>query len=727
MNILEFLKKSIAGEISVAEQEDFLRSKSDVTAEELAYAVKFLLGEMSQKITLKGAIDVCGTGGSGLTRINTSTIAAFVLASMGIKIAKHGNKAASGRFGSFDLLEEIGVDLEKSPTQIEREFGESGLAFLYARNFHPVMRHFAEVRTKIGKPTFFNLLGPLLSPTNVKRQIIGTAFKDKMQLIAETCKMLGKEKVYVVCGEDGLDEVTLTGETYVTELNNGKIRSYTIRPEDFGVKRCKFKDIEGGDAEFNTNLTREIIEGECDSRHLDLVLVNCALALKLCDYKGGYEAAYDAVKNGVTLRHYLHHVSPNILTEIVASKKPTGITKRGLKPSSRDFHRAIKTGGPSVIAEIKRKSPSKGLICKGKFSPVKIALDYEKNGASAISVLCDEKYFGGSFDYMREASESTDFTPILCKDFIIDESQIYKARKYGADAVLLIAGILTTHQMNRFINVASSLNMDVLCEVHDSHELKKALKTLAKIIGINNRDLKSFQVDLDTTRELMKHIPKDRLVVSESGISSKKDVPDVDGVLVGTSLMGGKKITDLVRPKLKVCGVRSVKEAKFCEDAGVDFIGLNFVPTSKRCISFEKGKNICKKVHNVYKVGVFQNQTLSEIKKISKYLDFIQLSGDEDLDFMKKLDKPVISSRFPEYCAYILFDGPVPGSGKTFDLKKIRHYKGPYFIAGGINTKNIDTFIKLNPLGIDIASGIETNGKIDLKKITFILNKLKKC
>ena len=687
-----FLKKSIAGELSISEQEQFLRSKKDISSTELASAVKFLMKQMPKKANFPGAIDICGTGGSGLSRINTSTISAFILADLGVKVAKHGNKAASGRFGSFDLLEKLGAE------------ARDNLLFLYAREFHPVMKHFAQVRTKIGKPTFFNLLGPLLNPANTKRQIIGTAFKDKMQLIAETCKLIGKEKVYVVCGEDGLDEVTLTGKTFVTELNNGKIKNYTISPEDFGVEPAKFDEIKGGDSDFNVKIALDILDGKCKSRHLDLVLINCALALKLCGKVKSLEEGY-------------------------------------LKPSDRDFYKALKAGRTSIIAEVKKRSPSKGMICKTGFSPAKIAKNYEKQGADAISVLCDKKRFSGNYKYMLQARENTDFTPILCKDFITSAHQILKARRHGADAVLLIASDLSEKEIKKLYRVAKRLNMDVLCEVHTLKELKKVLKTPAKIIGINNRDLRTFKIDLNTTREIAPHIPKNKVVVSESGMFSRKDIPkNVDAVLVGTALMQGTPLTHLVTPKLKICGIKTIKAAKFCEDAGVDFIGLNFVPSSFRKISFEKAKKICEKVRYIKKVGVFQDQKLSEINKLAKHLDFIQLCGNEEVEFIKKCKKPVIKTiavgklsdlkkayKYLPHVASILLDGPKPGSGISFDFNLLKNIKYPFFIAGGINLINLDSALKLNPLTVDIASGVETDSRIDPRKIHLILNQLKSC
>lgn len=748
MNLLTFLKKSISGHLSAEKQIEFLNSKMDITPKELSGVVLFLQKQIAYKPHLKNAIDICGTGGSGLDRINTSTIAAFILAKLGVSVAKHGNKAASGRFGSFDLLEALGAAFNADVATIERQYEKEKLAFLFAPFFHPVMKNFAEMRKNIGKATFFNLLGPLLNPAFPKRQIIGTAFRDKMRLIAETCKLLGKEKVYIVCGEDGLDEVTLTGRTFVTELSEGKIKSYTISPADFGIEKAAFSESAGGNGKFNTKIALEILEGRCKTRHKDLVLVNCGLALKLAGkvktLKEGYEMAKMAID------------APNILLQIVEHKKievakrrkkhPVDEFLNNLSPSNRYFAAAIAGKGLSLIAEIKKASPSAGKVHIKNFDPVAIARKYERAGASAISVLCDEKFFQGNLNYMKKVAENTFKTPILCKDFIIDEYQIYEARKYGADAILLIAAILTSEQISKYIKIAKSLNMAAICEIHTLEELEKVLKTPAKIIGINNRDLNTFKIDVATTSKIAGRIPAGKIVVSESGFSTKADLQklpkNVDAILVGTALMKGGNVNEFAARKIKICGIRQVKDAVFCEKIGVDFIGLNFVPTSKRCINLKTAQMIVRSVKTIAKVGVFQNQTIQEVNNIAQKLglDYVQLSGDESVEFVKKCDIPVIKTialrqkndlikaeKYLPYVTYILFDGAAPGSGKSINVS-LKNVKYPFMVAGGINIFNVEKIVKVtNPLAIDIASGIETNGKIDTKKINLIFNKLKTC
>ncbi|MFA5792453.1 MAG: anthranilate phosphoribosyltransferase [Candidatus Gracilibacteria bacterium] len=733
MNLITFLKKSIENKLSLPIQVEFIRDKKNITPQELALAVKFLMSKMTKKYEAVDAIDVCGTGGSGLHRINTSTISAFILATLGVNVAKHGNKAGSGRFGSFDLLEGIGIDIFNNKAK--------NLTFLYARNYHPVMKYFAEVRRKIATPTFFNLLGPLLNPAQTKRQIIGTAFKNQMTLIAETCRLIGKEKVYVICGEDGLDEVTLTGKTYVTELNKGAIKNYTIEPKDFGIKEADFSEIKGGSPKINIEIALKILNGKCKSRHVDLVLINCALALQLAgrvkDLKNGYTLAKKAIESGVVFEKYQECKMPDILKKIVE-----GIPI--LQKSDRDFYAGINKRGVSLIAEIKKQSPSKGIIAKQDFSPSGIAKNYEKSGADAISVVCEKNFFGGSLSYMKKARENTKFTPILCKDFIVDECQIYEARKYGADAILLIATILTEAKIKSFAEIAKSLNMDVLCEVHNLEELEKVLKTPVRIIGINNRDLRTFKVDLSTTEKIAKHVPKDKLLVSESGILTRDDIKHlpkrVDAVLVGTALMQGASANKLASTKIKICGVRTVKVAKFCEENGVDFVGLNFVPTSRRKIDGKRAQEISKCLKNTKKVGVFQNQSLQQVNTLSRDLDFVQLCGNESIEYVKKCKKPVIKTislesqkdlmlaeKYYPHVAYIFFDSTKPGSGETFDYKLLKDFTHPFFISGGLNSRTLGLALKMSPLGLDVASGAETNGQIDPAKIELILKQLKLC
>ena len=241
-----------------------------------------------------------------------------------------------------------------------------------------------------------------------------------------------------------------------------------------------------------------------------------------------------------------------ILNEIIANKKeeltrlkadfPEKGLVQGLKmrikhlPPTRDFIKAVSGNDIKIIAEVKKASPSKGII-KKDFNPVEIAKTYEMNGAAAISVLTEEKYFHGHIDYLREIKEEVSL-PLLRKDFIFDEYQVYESRAAGADALLLIARVLEKKEVEDFLDLSHDLSMSCVVEVHDEEELEKVLSTKAKLIGINNRDLKTFKTDIKTTLNLAAKIPKDRIVVSESGINNYHDIDFLRGAGVNVFLVG---------------------------------------------------------------------------------------------------------------------------------------------------------------------------------------------
>jgi indole-3-glycerol phosphate synthase len=222
----------------------------------------------------------------------------------------------------------------------------------------------------------------------------------------------------------------------------------------------------------------------------------------------------------------------------------------GKMPPTRDFRKAMDAGECAIIAEIKRRSPSRGLL-REDFDPIRIAAEYEQNGAAAISVLTDETFFGGS-NAILSAVRTAVTLPVLRKEFIIDPYQIHETRAIGADALLLIAAILTEVQLREYRELAASLGLAALVEVHDGTELEKALEAGAEIIGINNRDLKTFHTDLQTTLALTPLIPADRIAVSESGIRNRQDIETLTNAGIRAFLIGEALIAaPEVGPKLK--------------------------------------------------------------------------------------------------------------------------------------------------------------------------------
>ena len=766
-----FVEKSISGKLNIEAQKEFLLelNKRGYSGNDIADLVNVFYKQMPVQLELPDAIDLCGTGGSGLQRINTSTMAAIVVAACGIPVAKHGNKAASGRFGSFDLLESLGLNIMADKPCLESLYKELGLAFIFARSYHPVFKHFAEVRQELKVKTIFNILGPLLNPANPRYQIIGTSSPDDMKLMVEAARALGKEKVLVLNGSDGLDELTLTGETAVMELKDGIIESYILKPEDFGLDTVTFKEIEGGNKTFNIDITQKILNGDCSSAHLDLVLANTALTLKfmgkVASYRDGVKLAREIINQGKT-RAVLDRYSqvsntPDILREIASHKQqeieklkaslPLETIKSGLQKSARDFKQAIgQAGALNLIAEIKMASPSENQIYKGSSSVQEIASSYEQHGANAISVLTDKKYFGGSLENLQIANTSTQSTPLLMKDFFVDTYQVYLARYYGADAILLIVSLLSVEQINHFIELARDLGMDALVEVHSESELEIALKTNAEIIGVNNRDLHSFKVDTKTFIRIGSKIPENYVRVAESGYTPA-NASSIQGfanaVLIGSSIMKsddmGSAIQAIKAPvkKFKACGIRTLAAAQYCEENSIPFVGLNFVAVSKRYVDEETAVKISAIMQNSASVGIFQNQELAEVNRIAKKvdLDFVQLSGSESVEYCQQVEKPVIKTlkitdlaliqEYERVVEMFIIDGATPGSGKGYDYSLLKHVvsKRPFLVAGGVNQKNAAAILSELPsaAGLDVASGIETDRLVDTGKIQSIAQAIK--
>ena len=223
-------------------------------------------------------VDTAGTGGDGLGTFNISTASAFVAASAGVVMAKHGNRAASSQCGSADVLEALGVDVSLEPAGVEAAIAETGIGFLFAPALHGAMRHAIGPRREIGVRTIFNILGPLTNPAHARHQLVGVYDSKLTPVLATVLHNLGAERVFVVHGSDGLDEVTTTGATTVSELRGGGVHTYEVHPEDFGLARARPADLQGGDAAYNAGLVKRILGGEASPQR-DIVLLNAAAAI----------------------------------------------------------------------------------------------------------------------------------------------------------------------------------------------------------------------------------------------------------------------------------------------------------------------------------------------------------------------------------------------------------------------------------------------------------------
>lgn len=239
-------------------------------------------------------VDTCGTGGDAKGTINVSTAAAFVARGAGVKIAKHGNRAATSRSGSADVLEALGAEIELGPEQVSKCIADTGIGFMFARTHHPAMKFVAPVRAELPFRTIFNLLGPLTNPAGAKRQLIGVFDGAYVRPMAETLAELGAEKALVVHGRDGMDEITVTDETLVAEVSNGGIEEYEISPEDFGLSRHAPDGLLGGDAHLNARILRDVLSGAEQGAARDVILLNAGAAI----YVGGGSGS---IKEGVQL------------------------------------------------------------------------------------------------------------------------------------------------------------------------------------------------------------------------------------------------------------------------------------------------------------------------------------------------------------------------------------------------------------------------------------------
>jgi anthranilate phosphoribosyltransferase len=250
-------------------------------------------------------IDTCGTGGDATGTFNVSTATAFVVAGAGLKVAKHGNRSVSSLCGSADVVETLGITLDLSPQKVARCVDEVGIGFLYAPLLHTAMKHVMPVRREMAIRTVFNMLGPLTNPASANAQIIGVYSAALTEPLARVLAELGTVRAFVVHGADSLDEISNTGESRVSEVREGMVRSYTVRPEDFGLPRTTIAELMGGDREENARIIRTILDGEAGPKR-DIVLMNSAAALvagaKARDLKEGVGLAAHAVDSGAALR-----------------------------------------------------------------------------------------------------------------------------------------------------------------------------------------------------------------------------------------------------------------------------------------------------------------------------------------------------------------------------------------------------------------------------------------
>lgn len=278
--VMEEIMSGEASSTMVASYLTALKMKGE-SVEEVSGSA-FVMRKMAKRVECEGEIiDIVGTGGDKANTFNISTVAAIVVSAAGVKVAKHGNRAASSKCGTADCLEELGVKLDIEPERNAEIMKETNMCFMFAQKYHTAMKYVGPVRKEIGIPTVFNILGPLTNPAYANLQLIGVYREDLLKPVAEALKNLGSKRAMVVYGEDKLDEISLSAATKVAELtSDGQILLYEITPEQFGLKRCKKEELEGGNPERNAEIVREILNGERGPKR-DAVVLNAGAALHI--------------------------------------------------------------------------------------------------------------------------------------------------------------------------------------------------------------------------------------------------------------------------------------------------------------------------------------------------------------------------------------------------------------------------------------------------------------
>lgn len=441
----------------------------------------------------------------------------------------------------------------------------------------------------------------------------------------------------------------------------------------------------------------------------------------------------------------------NVLEKIVADKRaeiarrkielPLDHVVEQLTPSDRSLYQALATPNAQFILECKKASPSKGLI-REHFDLDEIITAYTPE-AAAFSVLTDEKYFQGKFDYLRYVRQRVT-QPVLNKDFFVEPYQVHLARYHQADAILLMLSVLDDEQYQQLAALAADYNLDVLTEVSNEQEAERAIKLGANIIGINNRNLRDLSTDLATTERLVPMLQTSGhqcLIISESGIYTNRDVrrlaPLVQGFLVGSALMAQPDLThavkQLVYGTVKVCGITGEQDAKQVQQSPARYAGLIFVPQSKRYISLQQAQNLVTQVPQDY-VGVFANHAVTDVADIANTLKLtaVQLHGDEDSHYINEL-KPLLAENCQiwqvvkikpddqqmalpqgENIDKLLLDCQIGdqsgGTGQRFNWQLLEQANTdmPIILAGGLKPENLQQAANSGADMLDINSGVES-------------------
>jgi len=742
--------------------------------------------------------DIVGTGGDKKNTYNISTPASIICSGSGIKMCKHGNRSATSNSGSADVLEQLGANINLNTSQIQEIMENNNFCFVFAPQFYKKMKHIMPVRKSIGIKTIFNFIGPLINPTNPTGLVIGVSDINKAEIIAKSLVVIPNINITLV-HSNGIDKISPYKDSIYWKIQNKKIKKGIIKPTDFGLNYSDSEDyFKGGTGKFsNARKILEILMNLEQGPIKDFVLVHSAtlavLSNTVSTFKEGIELMKKNIENGEALKQLNNYVKMSnkfskegFLDRIMNRKKVNLSIKMQYSPIDEidstfqplNCYQILSGNNTKIIGEIKRSSPSEGNI-NSDININEVVTDYINGGVVGISILTENVWFDGSLDDIKSVRKQIENIPnrpfILRKDFIFTDYQIAESYNAGADTILLIAGlefhmIDQGNDLKELIKFAHSLEMEPIVEVANIDELISSVNAGARIIGINNRDLKTFNVTLETTEHIMNYVQmnyeqfKHVQFISLSGISSNNDINrlkkcNINNFLIGTSLMKSKNKTKFLKDMtvmkntsklVKICGITQRNELISVLYENVDMIGLMFYKHSIRFIgSVEKAKEFAKiiKKNNCRPVGIFVKQDFEEIKNtiLETGIDLVQLYGYRNTDIVNKLHElnveviwtisvhsyqylnNSVNIIYPENCFAICIDKKkgrnLGGNGEALEWNKINYnnFKNKnIMIAGGITPDNVYLLKNNNNIiGIDISSGAESfqMGKTNVMKL----------
>ena len=804
--IMELLSKDI-------KKSSFLTSinfcKNDTYSDLLAnFALVLKYNSESCDIsTTKPICDIVGTGGDKKNTFNISTPASIIASATGLTVCKHGNRSSTSNSGSADVLEQLGANITLDEISVNNVLNSGNFCFIYAPQYHKLIKYVMPVRKNLGIKTIFNFLGPLINPTNPQYIVLGVSELSKCKIIANSLLQFVNITAIIVHGND-IDKINPYGETHTWLVSNGTIKYELLDSNSFGISH-KNDDYYNGCKNMMTNaeLILSLLNNKAPQYYEDFVLVHSAMLYYISGNATTLKKAMNVVKKTLKTGKALEQLNNYI--RVSNQKDKHGILKRivnrcqvelnfkmRLNPvmkydihnnKSLNIYKILKnTQYINIIGEIKKSSPSAGNICPD-ISIADIVNEYISSNLIGISVLTEPVWFSGSLNDIKQVkniiTHGKNKQFVLRKDFIFSEYQILESKINGADSILLIVSLEKTMEqyntnLKNLIKYSRSLGMEPVVEITNLNELDIAILANSKVIGINNRNLDTFIIDLTVTENIMKYVSEnpdlyqDIEFISLSGIFTNKDIYrlvrcGIHNFLIGTSLMKSndkeKFISNLLfRPKimnrvvhrhkmLKICGIRTRNEVISCIYENVDIIGLMFYEKSKRYVgSIENAKELVNIINEnkcdnktPLSIGIFVNESYETIRNIVSQtkIDGVQLYGYNNTDIiqnLKKLDHNLyiiwtVSLVKPEDFNNILIppninaicidkrDGSqLGGTGQSLDFSNfnwsIIPEKLPVFIAGGINIDNINLFKNLDIAGIDISTGVEDiNGKDHLK------------